>query len=135
MYNGTVPTKGEQGAVIYYYQGYSLVFLPCGRDRCVIGKSQRERTKFLIISFSQIVSYYVLLYHRISWVGRDSQQRRSLKFISWGCIGLPQQSHHVPEIIVQILFVLCQSWYCDHFPGESVPVPSCPVIEKPFSNI
>lgn len=83
---------------------YSLVFLPCVRERCITGNSPRERTKFLIISFFQSASYYVLLYHRISWVGRDSQG--SLKFNSGACIGQPRESHHVPETVVQIRFEL-----------------------------
>lgn len=45
-----------------------------------------------------------------------------------------QGSHRVPENIVQTPLELRQSRCCDHFPGESGPVPSHPLGEKPFSD-
>lgn len=61
------------------------------------------------------------------WVGRDPQ-------LSLGIPpGIPQESHHVPESIVQGLLELCRHHH--HFPGEPVPVPDHPLCEEAFPNI
>lgn len=41
---------------------------------------------------------------------------------------------HVPESIVQTLLQLQQAVAYEHFPGETVPVPSQPLGEEPFPN-
>lgn len=33
-----------------------------------------------------------------------------------------QETHHVSKNIVQTFLELCQAYWCDHFPGETVPV-------------
>lgn len=43
----------------------------------------------------------------------------------------PQESHHASESTAQILLELCQSWCCDHFPEEPVPVLNHSLGEKP----
>ncbi|KAJ7395422.1 hypothetical protein BTVI_155053 [Pitangus sulphuratus] len=46
-----------------------------------------------------------------------------------------QESHHVPKSIIQMLLELCQSWYHDHFPRETLSVRNYPLGEEPFSNV
>ncbi|XP_051655216.1 uncharacterized protein LOC127476367 [Manacus candei] len=68
-------------------------------------------------------------YHTVTeYFGRDPQGSSSPALS-------PQESHSVLESVVQTLPELSQSWYCDHFPGEPVPVPSHPLGEGSFSNI
>ncbi|KAJ7420261.1 hypothetical protein BTVI_22170 [Pitangus sulphuratus] len=47
----------------------------------------------------------------------------------------PQESHHMPESIIQMLLGLWQAWCCDHFSGEFVPELNHLLGEEPLSNI
>lgn len=57
---------------------------------------------------------------------RDQDQQAQL---------LAQESHHVPESIVQKLLELRWAWCCDHFPGGPVPVSSHPLGKKLLPGI
>lgn len=49
--------------------------------------------------------------------------------------GTPQEAHHVPENIVQILLELCQAWCSDHFPQKPIPVLNHSLGDEPSPDI
>lgn len=69
----------------------------------------------------------------IEYLEMDPQ--KSLKSDFCPCTGQPQELHHEPESIVQMLLEIQQAWCCDCFPGETVPVPNHHLGEEPFPNI
>lgn len=48
---------------------------------------------------------------------------------------MPQESHLVPETIVQTFPELSQAWCCDNFHGEPFPVPNHPLGDEPFLDM
>lgn len=68
--------------------------------------------EFYLVMFEQINNRII---ESLNMLGRDPEDHEvQLLPLHRSC----EESHHVPDSIVQILFELQQAWCCDHFPGS-----------------
>lgn len=74
----------------------------------------------MLLLFSYLVEYFrrIREYPELERTHKDHQSPAP------GPVEDTTGIHNVPESIVHTLLELCQTWDCDHFPEEFVPIPA-----------